>query len=140
MTVRNILSAGVVPYCKSKDGVRLLILRSFNYWDFPKGEVDFEENPFKAAVRELKEETGLINAEFTFGHDFYETEPYGKGKVARYYIGKIDGMPEIEMPISEELGEPEHHEYRWATPDECGYLFGPRLVRVLTWALEKING
>ncbi|WP_413293478.1 NUDIX domain-containing protein [Bdellovibrio sp. HCB185ZH] len=139
MTTRNILSAGVVPFSKDKDGVRFLILRSFNYWDFPKGEVEFKEDPFKAALREMKEETCLKPKNFPFGHDYYETERYGQGKVARYYIGLVEGTPEIEIPVSEELGAPEHHEYRWATADECKYLFGPRLNRVLTWALEKIN-
>jgi bis(5'-nucleosidyl)-tetraphosphatase len=139
MQTRNTFSAGVVPFSKTKDGLRFLILRCFNYWDFPKGEVEFKEDPFKAALREMKEETGLINADFPFGHDYYETERYAQGKVARYYLGKIEGMPEIVLGISETLGEPEHQEYRWATPDECKYLFGPRLNRVLTWALEKIN-
>jgi len=43
------------------DGKRLLMGHSTNntFWDLPKGELDSGESPLEAAVRELKEETGL---------------------------------------------------------------------------------
>lgn len=134
------LSAGIVPYKVTEQGVRFLILRSFNYWDFPKGEVESGEDPLDAAIREMQEESGLINPQFIHGKSFYETEPYSKGKVARYYLAQISADQKVEMGISKVLGVPEHQEYRWASAGECEYLFGPRLYRVLAWALGKING
>ena len=37
----------------------VLLLRVFDYWGFPKGEVEPGEQPFEAAIREVKEETSL---------------------------------------------------------------------------------
>ena len=77
---------------------------------------------FAAARRELIEETGLAGAEFPFGEVYVETDPYGRNKVARYYIGRVKHVP-ITLPVSAELGRPEHHEARWVTFEEgCGLL------------------
>jgi len=47
---------------------------------------------------------------------------------------------EIELPVSKELGRPEHHEYRWVTFDEAEDLLAPRLAIVLDWARRTISG
>ncbi|WP_413574921.1 NUDIX domain-containing protein [Bdellovibrio sp. HCB290] len=133
------LSAGIVPYKNTEQGVRFLILRSFNYWDFPKGEVEPGEDPLEAAIREMQEESGLVNPQFVHGKNHYDTEPYSKGKVARYFLAQISADQKVVMGISKVLGVPEHQEYRWASAEECEYLFGPRLTRVLGWAKAKLN-
>jgi bis(5'-nucleosidyl)-tetraphosphatase len=133
------LSAGIVPYKNTDQGIRFLILRSFNYWDFPKGEVEPGEDPLEAAIREMQEESGLVNPQFVYGKSHYDTEPYSKGKVARYFLAQISADQKVEMGISKVLGVPEHQEFRWASAEESEYLFGPRLNRVLAWALGKIN-
>ncbi|MEK2688308.1 bis(5'-nucleosyl)-tetraphosphatase [Bdellovibrio sp. GT3] len=133
------LSAGIVPFKITDQGVRFLILRSFNYWDFPKGEVEPGEDPLEAAVREMQEESGLVDPQFVHGKNFYDTEPYSKGKVARYFLAQISADQKVVMGISKVLGVPEHQEYRWASAEECEYLFGPRLFRVLAWAKGKLG-
>ena len=65
--------------------------------------------------------------------------PYSGNKVARYYLGETEEV-EIELPISKELGRPEHHEYRWVTYDEAEDLLPPRLAGVLDWAKRTISG
>jgi len=117
---------------------RLLLLRCYNYWDFPKGEVEPGEAPLAAAQREFREETGLGPVSFPWGHDQIETERYGRGKVARYYIAMAPEGP-VRLPISPELGHPEHHEHRWATLDEAAGLFNARLQRVLAWAAARLG-
>lgn len=128
------LSAGAVIIRKSDAGLCVLLLRSYNYWDFPKGEVKSGETPLEAAHREVTEETGLLQHELAWGDRYCETEPYGKRKVARYYLATTS-QTVITLPVNPELGRPEHHEFRWATPDEARILLSARLQPVLDWAL-----
>jgi len=128
-----ILSAGIVLVREGPDGIRFLLLRAYRYWDFPKGETRRGEAPLTAARRELAEETGLTRLDFRWGEVYVETERYGRGKVARYYLAAApDGA--VTLPVSPELGRPEHHEYRWAPAAEAESLLNPRLRRVLAWA------
>ena len=132
-------AAGVVVFRRTARGIYLLLLRAYNNWDFPKGLVDPGEEQLACAKRELKEETGLTGVEFPFGEEFKETLPYSGHKVARYYLGETDQV-EIELPVSKELGRPEHHEYRWVTYDQAEDLLPPRLAIVLEWAKRTISG
>jgi 8-oxo-dGTP pyrophosphatase MutT (NUDIX family) len=132
-------AAGVVVFRRTGRGVYLLILRAYANWDFPKGLVEAGEDQLACARREMKEETGLSSVEFPFGDEYKETMPYSGNKVARYYLGETDEV-EIELPISKELGRPEHHEYRWVTYDEAEDLLPPRLAGVLEWAKRTISG
>ncbi len=129
----RILSAGVVVVRFFNGKPKFLLLRAFNYWDFPKGIVDMDEEPLAAAVREVEEETSLTGLNFRWGHTFQETEPYSsKNKIARYYIAESkDG--EVHLPISAELGKPEHDEFHWLTYDETEKLLVPRVNAILNW-------
>ncbi|HIE53941.1 MAG TPA: NUDIX domain-containing protein [Chromatiaceae bacterium] len=133
------LSAGVVIIREEPDGCRFLLLRVFNYWDFPKGEVESGEEPLAAAVREVAEETGITDLEFPRGEAFFETEPYGSGrrrKVARYYLA-FTRQKKVVLPVNPELGKPEHEEYRWAGFQEALGLLGERVEKVLRWAASE---
>jgi 8-oxo-dGTP pyrophosphatase MutT (NUDIX family) len=132
-------AAGVVVFRRTGRGLYFLVLRAYNNWDFPKGLVEPGEDQLACARRELKEETGLAGVEFPFGDEFKETLPYSGNKVARYYLGETEEV-EIELPVSKELGRPEHHEYRWVTFDEAEDLLPPRLAIVLDWARRTISG
>ena len=124
---------------RTDGGVRLLVLRAFKNWDFPKGEVDPGEEQMQAAKREIAEETGLAELEFPFGDEHRETLPYSGNKVARYYLAETTEH-DIELPVSPELGRPEHHEYRWVGFDEAEDLLPPRLAVVLEWARQTLKG
>ena len=73
-----------------------------------------------------------------FGEDFKETVPYANNKVARYYVAETR-TAEITLPVSPELGHPEHDEWRWVTCEEAEEFLPPRLTHVLDWLREKIN-
>lgn len=131
-------SAGVVVVRRFDQGPRVLILRCFGYWDFPKGELDPGEEPLAAAQREVMEETGLTDLRFRWGEVYTETPPYGRGKVARYYIAEsCTGEP--FLPISPELGVPENHEVRWADYAQASDLLNDRVGAVLAWAWQRIS-
>lgn len=130
------LSAGVVIVRRFEDEYRYLLLRAGSYWDFSKGMVEPGEDPLAAAIREVQEETMLLDLDFRWGHDFIETEPYGKNKIARYYLAESP-EGEVFLPVTEELGKPEHDEFRWLEFDSARGLLVPRVSAVLDWA-QKI--
>ena len=131
-------SAGVVVVRQFDAGPRMLILRCFGYWDFPKGELDPEEEPLAAAQREVMEEAGLDDLLFRWGEVYIETPPYGQGKVARYYIAESTSG-DAYLPISPELGVPENHEFRWVGYPEASALLNDRVGAVLDWAWQRIS-
>jgi len=52
-------AGGVVVHRRGEDLVYLLIRDSYGNWGFPKGHLETGERPEDAAVREVREETGL---------------------------------------------------------------------------------
>ena len=133
MSAPPILSAGVVVVRRFDDQYRYLLLRVRDYWDFPKGMVEPGEDPLVAAIRETEEETTLVQLDFRWGHAFTETEPYGKNKIARYYLAESP-HGKVSLPVSAELGKPEHDEFRWLEFDAARGLLVPRVQAVLDWA------
>lgn len=132
------LSAGVVVVREDDSGWRLLILRAYHNWDFPKGMVEPGEAPLDAAIRETAEETAISDLEFCWGEAYCETAPYRAGKVARYYLARTSQTP-IVLPVSAELGRPEHHEWRWVSFEDAAVLLPPRLQPVLGWARKTLK-
>ena len=116
----------------------MLLLRAFRNWDFPKGLIGPEEDPLTAALREAGEETGLADLVFRWGHAFRETEPYASGKIARFYVAAT-GNERIELPVSPELGRPEHHEWRWVNFDQARELLAPRLRSIVDWVESVVE-
>lgn len=132
------LSSGAVVVRETGDGLRFLLLRAFDHWDFPKGIVEDGESPLQAARREIEEETTLCDLEFVWGETFVETGPYSRGKTARYYIARTVTFS-IELPINPELGRAEHSEFRWVDYDEAMKLTSPRVRPVIKWAANVMN-
>lgn len=138
MTPPKTLSAGIVPVRRIGTNWRLLVLRSYRNWDFPKGVVEAGETPFEAARREAREETGLDDFDFPWGEDYRETLAYAANKVARYYLGETQAV-HVVLPIAHELGRPEHDEWRWVTFEEAEDLLPPRLAIVLDWVRTTLE-
>jgi 8-oxo-dGTP pyrophosphatase MutT (NUDIX family) len=135
----GILSAGVVVVRRTGDGWRVLLLRVYNYWDFPKGRVEAGESAIDAARRETREETTLDDLEFAWSQKSIDTAPYGREKkVARYFVAQT-ATETISLPVNPELGKPEHHEWRWCDFETAEQLVAERLWPVLRWAQDMIE-
>ena len=132
------LSCGVIVARKTDAGWVTLMLRAFHHWDFPKGIRERGEEPMQAAIREVDEETGVTELSFDWGDRFFETGPYSRGKIARYFIATTT-QEEVVMGVSPETGEPEHHEWRWVTFDEAFDLGAPRVRSIVQWARQIIG-
>ena len=138
MNNKPAVSAGVVIVRRVADRWLYLLLRAYNFWDFPKGMVEPGEEPLAAAIREVEEETTLTNLVFHWGHEFIETEPYGKNKIARYYLAESKEA-DVMLPVSPELGHPEHDEFRWLDYDAARPLLVPRVYTILDWAKTQLQ-
>ncbi|MBF6986593.1 MULTISPECIES: NUDIX domain-containing protein [unclassified Cupriavidus] len=126
-------SAGLVVLRPTVGQWLCLVLRAYRNWDMPKGIPEPNEEPLSAAMREAREETGLSTLELRWGKDYRETEPYTNGKIARFYLA-ASPSGEVRLPISAELGRPEHHEFRWVTFAEAQQLLPSRFEPILEWA------
>jgi 8-oxo-dGTP pyrophosphatase MutT (NUDIX family) len=131
-------SAGVVVVRREDSGWRLLVLRAYRNWDFPKGTLEPGESPLDAALRETMEEATISDLAFRWGEGYCETVPYRHGKVARYYLAETT-QTSITLPVSPELGRPEHDEWRWVSFDEAESLLPPRLQPILAWARKRLE-
>jgi bis(5'-nucleosidyl)-tetraphosphatase len=123
---------------ETADGPRFLLLRAYRHWDFPKGMVEPEETPFDAARREVEEETGLATLDFAWGDVHRDTEPYARGKVARYYLART-AEERVTLTANPATGIREHMEYRWASYGEAEKLVTPRVKLILDWAVESLG-
>ncbi len=128
-------SAGLIIFDPDR---RVLLLRAYRYWDFPKGAVEPGESVLQAATREAEEETGPRALRFPWGEPSYTTEPYSNNKVAEYFVAATDELS-IVLGVNPELGRPEHHEGRWCAETEAKALLNDRVRRALEWAMKRIG-
>jgi 8-oxo-dGTP pyrophosphatase MutT (NUDIX family) len=110
--VRKERSAGFVVFTEQEDGKRLYLLLHYpsGHWDFPKGHVEEGESEIRAALRELREETGLTDVEVVFGFrkeiSYFFTEAGARVlKTVVYYLCRSK-TTEIKLSY-------EHKGYEW---------------------------
>jgi 8-oxo-dGTP pyrophosphatase MutT (NUDIX family) len=132
------LSAGVVVVRPGPTGWLFLLLRAYRNWDFPKGVVEPGEDPLAAARREVREETLIKDLQFTWGEEYRETPPYSNNKIARYYLAETR-TESVTLPVSPELGRPEHNEARWVDLAGALSLSSPRIAPIVSWAAERLG-
>ena len=87
-----------------------------NSWQFPQGGIDEHENPQTAALRELKEETGITTVFFVKGFEekeeyFYKKEGKTIHKQVDYLLGETQ---ETEVTLSLE-----HKDFKWLSYQEA---------------------
>jgi bis(5'-nucleosidyl)-tetraphosphatase len=135
----RVLSSGIIVVRKQGNDWLYLLLRAYNYWDFPKGIVEKGESPIEGAKREVEEETTIKSVFFDWGFECRETEPYNKGKIARYYIARTEES-DVELPVNPLIGRPEHDEFRWVTYADALNMVSNRVKPILEWANSVISG
>ncbi len=89
-----IISAGGIVF--RKDSI-LLLKRSSGLWVLPKGRVEEGESSKDAALREVKEETGIeakvVGEAGTIYYSFYDNDKKYNKKVVWYTMNVVGGEP-----------------------------------------------
>lgn len=130
-SMQKIISAGIIVFRRTREGIKFLILyHGRNYWNFPKGKVESEERSWQAALREVREETGLKSTELRFvgGFKTYERFMYRRGqdKIFKIVILYLAETRQPRITVSHE-----HEGYGWFTFSEA--------KRVLSKHHESVN-
>lgn len=127
MRYRRDKSAGVIVFHRDESGCRFLLLLSRltkrPLWEFPKGGVDPGETVAEAALRELREETGLAPESIRLIDEFEHREEY------RFTSGKGDSRTLVRKEVTYFLAESssmdvtlsahEASQYAWLPLDEA---------------------
>lgn len=137
--MKKIESSGIVILRKENKDFLVLLMRSHDYWDFPKGGIENNETKLIAAIREVKEETGIEDLNFKWGKIFYETESYGTLNKTAYYFLAETNTYKVLIENNPMTGLKEHEEYKWVGLQEAKTMTVNRIKRVLDWVEERIR-
>ena len=106
MEVKWEFSAGGVVFKEENEKIFILLIRVKKRWSFPKGNIERNEKKEEAAVREVREETGIEAEVIDYLGDieyWYYLEGYKIHKFVYYYLMKYKSG-EI-TPQKEEIDE-----------------------------------
>jgi 8-oxo-dGTP pyrophosphatase MutT (NUDIX family) len=94
---------------------QLLVIYRRNSWDLPKGKIDAGETPDIAAIREVQEETGVLN--LSIAHEITQTWHTYKQKnrilKKTYWYEMITSDVNLTPQLEEDI-----EEARWVDPQE----------------------
>ncbi|PIR44037.1 hypothetical protein COV23_02065 [Candidatus Wolfebacteria bacterium CG10_big_fil_rev_8_21_14_0_10_31_9] len=132
------ISAGIIIYRKTNKGPKFLLLyHGHNYWNFPKGKLETgqkfieggmvqeREKSFHAAIREVREETGLGRNDLKFFGLFRASEQFTfwrqNKKIFKTVIFYLAETPKKDIKLSSE-----HEGFGWFSYKEAVKTLGNR--------------
>jgi len=104
-------SSGVVLFRKENEKILFLLLHyPSGHWDFVKGKMESGESPLVTAIRETKEETGIIDVKFLdYFEEWIQYNFQFKGELVQKKVVFFLGETKIkDIKISHE-----HLNYTW---------------------------
>lgn len=147
MQEKREISAGIIIFRRTREGPKFLLLYSGgSYWNFPKGKLNEGERNFKAALREVEEETGLSVRDLQFRSHFKVADHFAYvrnrekiRKTVTYYLAETKEA-RVKLKVVPPGYEGERHEgYGWFVLREAVKLVrAPNLKRHLKHAHDTI--
>lgn len=121
---------------QNEDGQILLIFRR-GKWDLPKGKLDKGEKLEACAIREVEEETGLVNVELvsplTITYHTYHEGARFILKESHWYNMRVKGGQKLVPQTDEDI-----HEIRWVSATELSRFFDNAFPSVIDVLKEKV--
>lgn len=96
-------SFGIIPLRYVKENWETLLVKHVKgHWAFPKGHAEENELPKEAAIRELKEETGLDIKKMLYPQPLKEFYLFKRGgllveKFVFYFLAEVEGEVNIQQ-------------------------------------------
>ena len=116
--VRQEHSAGFILFRETPEGGRRFLLLDYGrHWDYAKGHLEAGETPWRAAVRELREETGIkqVDRVGRFQRDmdygFFSPKKGRVRKVVTFFLGRTR---QEDVKVSDE-----HRGFAWLGYEEA---------------------
>ena len=140
-----IQSAGVIIVDRDIDSSdpHILCLRAYNNWGFPKGKAELGETREQTAARETLEETGLEeDTDWSLNGERTPSITYGSGKkkkTAAYFMADRVSSKSPHLPVSPELGHPEHDEWMWVPASQLQDIMPARLGPVVEYICQSLE-
>lgn len=138
MSKKKILAGGGLVYNEQNE---LLMIFRRGYWDLPKGKLDEGETIEACAVREIKEETGLITVELgkllaITLHEYFD-QYLGEEviKETHWFLMKVQGKPALIPQTEEDITAIE-----WVNADQlpkCLANTYPNIIEVIDLATKN---
>lgn len=118
-------------YVLNEAGELLVFLRR-DSWDMPKGKIDPGETPEQAAVREVQEETGLVNVRLGgfLAHTYHTYEMKGQRILKKTWWYRMTTPDNLLVPQTEEDIE----DIQWVEPKswlQSGLVVYPNILEVI---------
>ena len=112
MSGGRVEAAGGVVVREGGEGTELCVVHRPRYgdWTLPKGKLDPGESFEQAALREVREETGLRCSLIRELDSTHYVDGKGRPKIVRYWLMSVDGG---EFEPNDEVDE-----LHWMTPTE----------------------
>lgn len=112
------LSAGGIVVKGEKENLRILLIKDrFGHWTWPKGHIEKGETPPQAALREIREETGLGTLEIIkeIGRQEYWFTQDEKKIFKTVYVFIVKTLKNEELKIQTS----EIQDARWYSPKDA---------------------
>ena len=130
------ISAGIIIYKREKDRdgkietKYLLLYHGRGYWNFPKGKLEKGELSYQAALREVREETGIPSTVLRLEKNFKVTDKYlyqweGQKifKIVIFFLAQAT-KPEVKLSY-------EHEGHGWFLHNDAQKLLKHRNSKVI---------
>ena len=100
------ISAGGIVFKKIPEGYQFLLIKdSYGRWALPKGHLEHKENIFKAALREIYEETGLKNLKIikklNSANYFFKLKGKLIFKIVYYFLVEVSSDSKLKIDPKE---------------------------------------
>lgn len=137
------LTVGVVDafvFRHSRDGLSVLVLRRgagtrcTGAWEVVHGRVEPDERPEEAALREVREETGLtVERLYNLTCQPFYLHRLSAVQIAVVFVAFVSPSAEVQLGPEHDIGE-------WLAPDEAmARLSWPRSISALRDAVQMLH-
>ena len=113
----------IIVYTQARDVLMLRRNDPKDFWQSVTGSLEWGEEPFDAAIRELQEETGIVHQDVHDCHFFKIFEIYSiwRGRYAPGVTQNREHVFRLQLPekVDIQLNPREHKEFQWLPHEQA---------------------